>query len=93
MRRNGVPITELPAAGINTGIAFNIQVPGLVSFYEEHDAMVDTNHTEETWQRLSSLARAEAVAGYRLRSYIALHRQDAINRYQERKQRRGRKGR
>lgn len=57
-----------------------------MSFYEEHDAMVESNHTEETWERLSSLLRAEAVAAYRLRRYISLHTQDAVNRWQERKQ-------
>jgi hypothetical protein len=93
VQRSGVRITELPAAGINTGITFAVQVPGLVSFYEEHDAMIEANHTEESWQRLSPMGRAEAVASYRLRRAVKLHQADALNRWQERKNRRARRGR
>ena len=87
----GQSISTLPAAGVNTGIAYAIQIQGIVSFYEEYDAMVEAHHSEETWQRLSPLARAEAVAAYRLRRYIKLHESDAVNAYQERAARRAKR--
>lgn len=79
--REGIPIKDAePFTDIQviTGIEYKIQLPGCVPFFEEYDAMVEANHTEESWSGLNHMDRAGAVAYYRIRRFISLHEGDAV---------------
>jgi len=90
--RNGQPIHDLPAgSSIHTGIGFRVQLRGLVSWFEEFDAMVEARHTPESWERLKPPEKADAVARYRLKRVIMLHENDALESYLRRKALRARK--
>lgn len=78
MERSGVPITEAAYRhGVSTGISYGARFPGLVPPFEEYEAMVSANYSEGTWQAASWRAKARAVAAYRLRQWVDLHRHDA----------------
>jgi len=73
---------------VETGIAYRIQLQGCVSFYEEYAAMVEANYSTNEWEQLSSFEKADAVAHYRLKRFIALHEGDAIKLKSESKRKR-----
>lgn len=78
MRRDGVPITQAAYQhGVSTGISYGARMMGLVPPWEEYDAMCTAGYTEDSWQAAPWRVRARAVAAYRLRSWIALHTDDA----------------
>ena len=79
--REGIPIRDAQTftdIQVITGIEYKIQLPGCVPFFEEYDAMVESNHTEETWAELGTVEKAGAVAFYRIKRFISLHEGDAI---------------
>ena len=84
--RFGQAIHELPAGGtVHTGIAFRVYIEGLVPWFEEMDAMVEANHTPQSWDELSHVQKADAVARYRLRRHISLHESEAVDTHAKRK--------
>lgn len=80
MTRHGVRIHQLQANNsIYTGITFDVQLRGTVSFFEEYDAMLEANYSASEWDGLRPLHRAEAVARYRLKRHISLHEAEAMS--------------
>lgn len=78
--RGGVPITQAVAGEtVRTGISYQTDIAGLVSSYEEYDAMIEAHYTESEWSELTGTAKARAVAHYRLKRLIALHENDAVS--------------
>ena len=77
--RHGVRIEELQAnTSVETGITFDVQLRGMVSFFEEYDAMLEANYIVSEWDGLRPFNRAEAVARYRLKRHISLHEAEAV---------------
>ncbi len=78
--RHGERIDRLStSSGVQTGITFDVQMKGVVPFFEEYDAMVAANYNSTEWKGLRSEDRAEAVARYRLRKHIEVHVADAVD--------------
>lgn len=76
-----------------TGIAYGVQVAGLVPWYEEDDAQLAAGLSDQDWRALGAAGRAFKIAHYRLRRYVALHTSDAQAQAQERAQERAQKRR
>lgn len=78
VRRHGVPILDAVARHkVITGIAYGVQIPGMVPLYEELSAQAARGLTQAQWQALPWRERAFIIAHDRLRSYIGLHQSDA----------------
>ncbi len=83
--RDGIPIKKLDVAtSIQTGIAYDIQIPGLVPFFEEYEAMVRANCNERQWGDIHYSEKAKAVAFHRLKKIINLHEGDAVEMHRKR---------
>lgn len=90
--RHGQAIHELPAGGtVHTGIVFRVHIAGLVPWFEEMDAMVESHHTPQSWDELSPFQKADAVARYRLKRHISLHESEAAESAAKRKAAKARK--
>ena len=77
--RHGLRIHRLQADNsVQTGITFDVQLPGMVSFFEEYDAMLEANYSVSEWDGLRPFNRAEAVARYRLKRHISIHETEAM---------------
>ncbi len=84
--RDEIPIEKLDVlTSIQTGIAYDIQIPGLVPFFEEYEAMVRANCSEEQWGGIHYVQKAKAVAFHRLKKTITLHEGDAIELHRKNK--------
>ncbi|KKM90668.1 hypothetical protein LCGC14_1236220 [marine sediment metagenome] len=84
--RDGIPIEKLDVAtSIQTGIAYDIQIPGLVPFFEEYEAMVRANCNDEQWGNVHYSDKAKAVAFHRLKKIINLHEGDAVEVHRKQK--------
>jgi hypothetical protein len=68
---------------VHTGIAYDIQIPSLIPFFEEYDAMVGANCNEEQWDEMHYSERAKAVAFHRLKKTINLHEGDALKLHEQ----------
>ncbi len=78
--RYGARIHRLQANNsVQTGITFDVQFRGMVSFFEEYDAMLEANYSVSEWDGLRPFNRAEAVARYRLKRHIGLHESEALS--------------
>jgi hypothetical protein len=73
---------------VDTGIELGGLLPGMVPLFEEREACCQSNYTWRQWQRLNGEERAEAVAHYRIRLILNLHRDDAMNKEMKRRNRR-----
>jgi hypothetical protein len=73
---------------IDTGIVLGGLLPGMVPLFEEREASCQSNYTWKAWQRLTGEERAEAVAHYRIKLILNLHRDDAMNKEMKRRNRR-----
>ena len=83
---DGYPIENVePTSTIHTGITSKNQIPGNISWYEEHDARVSAGYNLHEWGSLSFEDRAMEVAHYRLRYKVKMHTDDAIDREIKRK--------
>lgn len=92
--RHEYPIHEIPAGGtVFTGIRYRVHIQGVVPWFEEHDAMVAANHTQQSWDDLGYRQQAEAVAHYRLKRMISLHENEAVDSHAKRRAAKGRKKR
>lgn len=62
-------------------------IPGIISFYEEHDARLDAGYTLPEWYNLSSHERSMEVAMYRIRHAIEYQKNKAQEKEMERRSR------
>jgi hypothetical protein len=79
-------ITELRVSSKDMlGITIHqVPIPGIVPFYEEHDARVDSGYTLTEWYNLDGRDRALEVALYRIRHAIEYQKVKAQERQMER---------
>jgi hypothetical protein len=75
---------------VSAGITLGITIPGLVPFFEEHDARLNAGYTLPAWQRMTATEKALEVAMYRLRHAKASHEQAAQAKYMKGKRRKRR---
>lgn len=86
MRRDGAPIEKAWAGHtVKTGITYGAFFPGLVSQYEEYDALVQAHYSEAEWERAPYAFKVRAVAYARLKTLVELHGNDAAASAVERK--------
>lgn len=85
----GVPIKTLRASNvIETGISADYQIPGNISWYEEHDARIRAGYKLDDWYELDHRDRAFEVAHYRIRRMIEMRKHEALIEAQKSKRRR-----
>lgn len=78
--RDGIPIERLNVrTSVETGIAYDVQFPGLVPFFEEYEAMIRANYSEREWPQIPFWEKAKAIAHHRLKKMINLHEGDAVD--------------
>ena len=83
---NGLPILEvIPPKSISTGIEFGVQVPGLVTWFEEHQARLESGYTLDEWRSCNYYTRVVEVAMYRLRRAVHLHEEAAVSKAYDKK--------
>jgi len=75
---------------VKTGISYDGGVPGCVPFFEEHDARHAAGYTLKEWRALEPDERALEVAYLRMKRYIDLHSNEAVQRDAKRKAKRKR---
>jgi hypothetical protein len=65
--------------GVQTGIAYDPLLPGLVPLFEEWEAAAAHHYTPGAWDDLDSWTRALCVAHLRLRRAVEMHQTDAVD--------------
>jgi hypothetical protein len=68
---------------IETGIASEYQIPGNITWFEEHDARIKAGYTLSDWYLLDYRERAFEVAHYRIRRMIEMRKNEALNEAQK----------
>jgi hypothetical protein len=81
-------LVELPVSTKDTlGIEINqFRVPGVVSFYEEHEARLESGYSLPLWYNLDAEDRAVEVAMFRIKKAIEYQKYKAEEKASKRKQ-------
>ena len=91
MTRNGIPIWEHGVRRpVSTGIEFDPEIPDCVPQYEVREAAVYCRYNPMEFYDLPWQERAMAVAQYRIRRWVDLNADDAVQAASEAAARRNR---
>lgn len=80
----GIPITSVKAKRvIETGITSFFQLPGNITWFEEHDARIKAGYTLDEWHSTDYRDRTFEVAHYRVRNMIEMRKSESLLEAQE----------